>query len=82
MKIKLSAKGEHLVFSEVEFEDGIQTGEVRRGILEIEDKSEGIEILAKAKKMAWVMGEEKDENGFYPVKRAKAKKKKEVVEED
>lgn len=70
IRISLSAKGNHLVFFEATFKDGIAVaGSDKIGVLAIEDPLKGDSILEKAKKMKWSMGKEEDENGFYQVNR-------------
>lgn len=70
IRITLSTKGNHLVFMEATFENGIAVaGSDKLGVLAIEDPKKGEATLAKAKKMDWVFGEEADDNGFYPVHR-------------
>lgn len=68
--IKLSAKGNHLVFMEANFKDGIQDGPTKLGVLAIEDPKTGEATLAKAKKMKWELTEQ-DENEFCLVTRLK-----------
>lgn len=69
IQIRLSAKGNHLVFSEATFKDGIQDGEMKLGVLQIEDSSKAEAILKKAKSLKWEMGDDEDDSGFYPVTR-------------
>lgn len=65
--VALSAKRNHLVFTETTFRDGIQDGDRKLGILAIEDSSKAEATLAKAQNMKWSFGLEMDEAGFYPV---------------
>lgn len=70
IKIKLSKEGNHLVFTEATFKDGIQDGEAKLGILAIENPTKGQETLKKAQGFKWELGDE-DDNGFCPVTRVK-----------
>jgi hypothetical protein len=69
--IKLSAKGNHLVFMNTSFKDGIQDGDMKLGILAIEDPKKGEAILKKAQSLKWELSDEEDDNGFYEVTRVK-----------
>lgn len=69
ISITLSAKGNHLVFTDVKFKDGIQDGALKMGVLKIEDASKGSFTLKKANKLKWSMSDTEDESGFYEVTR-------------
>lgn len=71
IRIVLSAKGNHLVFFEATFEDGIAVaGSDKIGVLAIEDPKKGAATLAKALKMDWEFGDQIDGSDFYEVNRA------------
>lgn len=71
IRITLSAKGNHLVFFEATFKDGIAVaGSDKIGVLALENPKKGEATLKKAQEMKWSFGKEEDENGFYPVNRA------------
>lgn len=72
LTIALSAKKQHLVFSQTQFDaDGFET-ERKTGILAIESDRDPDEMLELAKTKEWSISGEPDQNGFSKVTRAKA----------
>ena len=72
IEIYLSSKRAHLIFTAKYFQDGIEVhGKDKVGILAIENPSAAEDILAKAKTMAWELGDEPDQHGFFTVTRVK-----------
>lgn len=76
MHIKLSAKGNHLVFIDAVYQDSIAVaGTVKIGVLAIEEGAKTDKVLAFAKKQDWTMDNRVldangDETEFYLVERA------------
>ncbi len=70
--IALSAKKNHLVFSQTQFDaDGFET-ERKTGILAIESDRDPDEMLELAKTREWSISGEPDQNGFSKVTKVKA----------
>lgn len=71
ISITISKNGNHLVFVEAVFEDGIAVaGSVKIGVLAIEDPKKAEATLKKAKTMSWLMEEQQENSDFYLVERA------------
>lgn len=66
--VTLSKKGDHLVFSKTVFEDGFELDR-KMAILMIDPEYDADEVLESAKEYNWIFGSEKNQSGFYPIKR-------------
>ncbi len=69
--IFLSSNRKHLIFATKQFDEiGIEVrGKDKIGVLSIENPDNALEALEKAKSLSWIIGDEKDEFGFFSVKR-------------
>ena len=80
--VKLSKAKTYLVVEDVNFVDGFQSGDLKRGILMIEPSANPSDVLAKAKKAKLSLGDDEDESGFFKVYRSASKPKKQEEEEE
>ena len=69
--VSLSKKKEHIVITEVAYDELGFGGETRRGIVPIAPDRDPDEMLEIAQSFEWTLGDEADLNGFYAPKRGK-----------
>ncbi len=69
MTIVVSKKGQHLVFIQKTFQNGLEVaGSIKIGVLEIQDPSKAETVLANARQQTWELEEPTEVGGLCAVK--------------